>query len=169
MADLLTHVLVPYILMTVFGWIREIPRELIPVTMGGAAIPDLVKVSILVDPGRLSELLGVPFSYSSISSLAGVLLVAGVIALLFDNESRKTVYGMLVFGGSTALVLDALRTFADGSAGFWLYPLWVRSPTPNLYVTSDPRVVIVAICVSLVVATIDRRRRRTVDPTSRES
>lgn len=49
MADLLTHVLVPYILLTVIGWRIDIPKRWIPVAMGwgGAAVPDLVKISLV--------------------------------------------------------------------------------------------------------------------------
>lgn len=158
MADLLTHVLVPYILVTVAGWIVTVPKQWVPVAMGGAVIPDLVKIDLLLDADVVSQLLGTPFEYAPISSIAGVGVVAGVIALLFGDKNRRTAYGFLVFGGVTSLVLDGLRAFADGSAGFWLYPLWIRPPTPSLYVTSDVRVVIVAVAVALLVTLLDRRR-----------
>jgi hypothetical protein len=168
MADLLTHVLVPYILLTALGWVVDVPEQMIPVAMGGAAIPDLVKINIIVDADLVSGILGVPFSFSSISSLAGVVLISGVIALSFGDDCRRSAYGFLLFGGATALVFDGLRVFADGAAGFWLYPLWVRPPTPNLYVTSDPTVAVVAVITALVVGLLDRYLSSLVSVETRE-
>lgn len=155
MADLLTHVLAAYVLLTVAGWwVAWLGPRWVAVGMGGAAIPDLVKVGILVDEGVIESALGVPFSYAPVSSLAGVLVVAGVITLFFGH-ARRRVYGLLVAGGVLSLVLDGLRVFVDGFANFWLYPLWWRPPTPSLYVTSDARVVVVAIVVSAGVFVVD--------------
>jgi hypothetical protein len=157
MADLLTHVLAAYVLLTVAGWrVRWLEPRWVAVGMGGAAIPDLVKVERLVDEGVVQSALGVPFEYDPVSSLAGVLVVAGVVALFF-GQARRRVYGLLVTGGVLSLVLDGLRVYVDGSSSFWLYPLWWRPPTPSLYVTADVRVVVVAVAVSAGVFVLDRR------------
>jgi hypothetical protein len=39
--------------------------------------------------------------------------------------------------------------------GFWLYPIWWPPPTPNLYVSSDYRVTVVAVGVAVGVVAID--------------
>lgn len=161
MADLLTHVLVPYVLLTVVRWRRSFPRRLVPVAMGGAAIPDLVKLRLVVDQSTVQHALGVPFDYAPISSVGGVLVIATGITVLFERDSWRRVYGLLVFGGLTSLVLDGLRVFVDGTSGFWLYPLWLRPPTPELYVTSDSRVLAVTLLVSLGVTVVDRLRGTT--------
>ena len=156
MADLLTHVLVSYVLLTVASWrFDQLTRRWIVIGMAGAAIPDLVKIEILVDDRVIESLLGVPFSYAPISSLSGVLLIAGAIAVFFGRE-RRQVYALLVFGGLTALVVDGLRVFADGRSGFWLYPIWWRPPAPSLYVSSDVRVLVVALLASAGVFLCDR-------------
>jgi hypothetical protein len=156
MADLLTHVLVPYVLLTAASWrFDRLARRWIVIGMAGAAIPDLVKIGILVDDRMIESLLGVPFSYAPISSLGGVLLIAGTIALFFGRE-RRQVYALLVFGSLTALVVDGLRVFADGHSGFWLYPIWWRPPTPSLYVTADVRVLVVALLASTGMFLCDR-------------
>lgn len=158
MADLLAHVLVPYVLLTVadwrFDWLSE---RWVVVGMAGAAIPDLAKVRLVVPDALVERTLGVPFSYTPIGSLGGVLLIAAAIALAFERDRRR-VYGLLVFGGFSALVVDGLRAFADGRADFWLYPLWVRPPTPGLYVSSDPWVAPTVAVVAAGVYAIDRRR-----------
>lgn len=155
MAELLTHVVAAYVLLTVANWWLDVlSARWIPVGMAGAVIPDLVKIGILVDSDVIEGLLGVPFRYSPISSLAGVLVIAAGITLTF-TEARRRVFALLVAGGVSSLVLDGLRMFADGQASFWLYPLWWRPPTPNLYVTSDPRVTIVAVAVAGGVLLLD--------------
>ncbi|MFB6308597.1 MAG: hypothetical protein ABEH35_04635 [Haloarculaceae archaeon] len=159
MAELLTHVLVPYILLTVAGWVRgEIDDRWIAVAMGGAAIPDLVKVRLIVDPDMIEQALGIPFTFNHISTLGGVLLIAGIITVAFARRHWRRVYAFLIVGGLSSLVLDGMRVYADGRANLWLYPFLpaYRPPTPNLYVTSDPRVPVVAVLVSIVVLLVDR-------------
>jgi len=157
MADLLTHVLVAYVAFTVASWaVSWLTERWVVIGMAGAAIPDLVKVDIVLDDRLVESALGVPFSWAPISSLGGVLVIAAGIAVLFAEERRR-VYAFLVSGGLLSLLGDGLRVFADGRADFWLYPLWWRPPTPSLYVTSDPRVLGLALAVSGIVFSIDRR------------
>jgi hypothetical protein len=157
MAELLTHILVPYVLLTVVSWRYEwVTDRWIVIGMAGGAIPDLVKIKLLVESYTIESLLGVPFSYSPISSLGGVILIAGAITVFFERH-RKRVFGLLWGGGVTALLVDGLRVFASGRSGFWLYPFtWWRPPTPSLYVTSDPRVLASSILLSAVVFAVDR-------------
>ncbi|WP_136716865.1 hypothetical protein [Halorientalis salina] len=156
MAELLTHVLVAYVLLTVGSWqIDGLTPRWVPIGMAGAAIPDLVKVGILVDERTVEALLGFPFSYGPISTIGGVVVIAAGITLCF-TEDRPRVFGLLVAGGTLSLVLDGLRMYADGQASFWLYPIWWRPPTPSLYVTSDPRVTAVAVVVAAGVFLADR-------------
>ena len=159
MADLLTHVLVPFVLLTPASWrFDRLSKRWIVLTMAGAAIPDLVKIDNVLDEGLIQTALGVPFSYDPISTLGGVLVIARAITLCFGTERRR-VYAVLVFGGLTSLVLDGLRVFVDGQANFWLYPfVWWRPPTPSLYVTSDPGVLVVALAASTLVFLLDRYR-----------
>ncbi len=157
MADLLSHVLVAYAAFTVASWQADwLTDEWIAVGTGGAAIPDLIKVEIVVGSGTIETVLGVPFDVSAVGTLGGVLLVAGAIALLF-GERRYRAYCLLVAGGCSALVLDGMRKYADGRAGDWLYPVPWNPPSPNLYVSSDSTVLGVVLFVALVVVTLNRR------------
>lgn len=160
MADLLTHILVPYVLLTAASWRFDwLTERWIVIGMAGAAIPDLEKIRIVVDSDLIGSLLGMPFSFAPISSLGGVLLIAGAITVFFEQQ-RQRVYSFLVFGGLTALVVDGLRVFADGRSDFWLYPFtWWRPPTPSLYITSDVRVLGVALLMSSGVFLYDRMVR----------
>ncbi|MFC7076954.1 metal-dependent hydrolase [Haloarcula halophila] len=156
MAELLTHVLVPYVLLTIAGWRVEFDRRWVPVAMGGAAIPDLSKIAIVLDSKTVEQAIGHGFTWSPISSLAGVLVIGAAISLLFGDRLRRRAYAALLFGGTSALVVDGLRVFADGRSNFWLYPIYWRPPTPSLYVTSDSRVTVVAVSVAVAVFLLDR-------------
>lgn len=159
MADLLTHVLVPFIVLVPVSWrVEWLDRGWISVAMGGAAIPDLEKLSVVLDPRAVESLLGYPFTYEAISSLGGVLLIGAVIALAFA-DARRRAYAFLVFGGLTALVIDGMRAFADGTANPWLYPFsYARIPTPSLYVTSDWYVPMLSVALAVLVVLLDRYR-----------
>ncbi|MGB9954481.1 hypothetical protein ACOZ4F_19005 [Haloarcula marismortui] len=162
MADLLTHLLAPYILLTVMSWrVDWLDQRWVVVGMGGAAIPDVVKVRIVVNEETVGALLGVPFTYMPLSTLGGVLLLAGLITVAFERRYWGRVFGLVTFGGLTSLLLDGLRVYADGRASAWLYPFtnW-RPPTPSLYVSSDPTVLVVALLAAGAVAVLDRRVRR---------
>jgi hypothetical protein len=157
MADLLTHVLVAYVLLTVASWrVEAITTRWITIGMAGAAIPDLIKIQLLLPRGFVTDLVGIETSLAPISTFGGVLLIAGAIAVFFERE-RRVAYAYLVGGGCTSLVVDGLRVFVTGRSGHWLYPFtWWQPPTPSLYVTSDPRVPAIAVAVSLVVYVVDR-------------
>jgi hypothetical protein len=156
MADLLSHVLVAYVCFTVASWRADgLTDEWVAVGTGGAAIPDLIKVQMVVGRGTIGTLLGVPFDVGAVGTLGGVLLVAGIIALLFGERWHQA-YGLLVAGGCSALVLDGMRMYADGWAGYWLYPVPLRLPSPNLYVSSDPNVLAVVLIATLSVVALDR-------------
>jgi hypothetical protein len=86
-------------------------------------------------------------------------VVAAGITVLFDWEVWREVYGLLVFGGLTSLVVDGLRVFVDGPAEFWLYPVWIRPVAPSLYVSADPRVLAVVLSTTVVVTGVDYYRR----------
>ena len=156
MADLLTQILVLYVVLTVTSWqIDWVTKRWVVIGMAGSAIPDLAKIGLIVENELIESVVGIPFSYAPISTFGGVLVIAAAITVFFAHEQLK-IYGSLVFGGVVALITDGLRVFADGHAGPWLYPFtWWRPPTPSLYVTSDVRILIIALLVSAIVFEID--------------
>jgi len=159
MADLLTHVLAVYVVLTVLSWrVDAVTDRWIAVGMCGGAIPDLVKVDLVVDSMLVESALGVPFTYAPLASAGGVLLVASAITLAFARRHWREAFTFLVAGGGLSLVLDGLRVYADGRTGPWFYPFtWWRPPTPSLYVTSDPQILVAVLALTGVVYAVDRR------------
>lgn len=157
MADLLTHVLVAYVLLTVVGWrVEWVTERWVVVGMCGAVIPDLNRLALVVDETPIQATLGVPYSFDALHTLLGVLLIAGAVAALFDPGRRAKAYAVLVAGGLSHLVVDGWVIYADDRAGFLWYPLWWRPPTPNLYVSADPLVPATALVIAGLVFGIDR-------------
>lgn len=156
MAELLTHVLVAYVLLTVAGWRWEFDRRWVPVAMGGAAVPDLSKVDLVLSTRTVEAVVGHGFTWSPVSSIAGVAVVGAGIALLFGDGLRRRAWTFLVVGGTCSLVVDGLRVFADGHSTYWLYPIYWRPPTPSLYLTADSRVTLLAVGVAAAVYAADR-------------
>ncbi|SFS73469.1 metal-dependent hydrolase [Halostagnicola kamekurae] len=158
MADLLSHVLVAYALGTVAGWRLEwLSSRWIAVAMVGAVVPDLNRIGLLVGEPTVEAALGTPFSFGAIQTLGGVIVLAGIGTLCFETH-RFRAYGLLLAGGLSHLLFDAIKRYADGEAGAWLFPLtWARHPTPNLYVSSEPAVLLVALSLAVCVWALDRR------------
>lgn len=161
MADLLSHLLVAYVVLTVAGWRLDwLTPRLVVVGMGGAVVPDLTRIGLVLEPATVAAVVGVPFTWSHLATVGGVLLGSGAIAAAFERRWWRRAYAALVVGGTSHLVLDGMRVYADGRADQWLFPLlpgW-RPPTPNLYVTSDPLVLVATVGLTAVVVAVDRRR-----------
>lgn len=161
MADLLSHLLVAYVVLTVASWWLDwLTPRLVVVGMGGAVVPDLTRIGLVVDPATVQRILGIPFTWGHLATIGGVLLGSAAIAAAFERRWWRRAYAALVVGGLSHLALDGMRVFADGRADQWLFPLlpaW-RPPTPNLYVTSDPLVLAVIVAATATVVVVDRRR-----------
>lgn len=158
MADLLTHVPVAYALGTVASWRLEwLSKRWIAVAMVGAVLPDLNRIGLFVADPTVEGVLGAPFAIDALQTLGGILVLAGIGTLAFDRRWMRA-YGLLLAGGLSHLLLDAVKHYADGHGGTWLFPVtWYRPPTPNLYVSSDPTVLLVATSVAFAVWAVDRR------------
>lgn len=157
MAELLSTVCVAYVLLTVASWrIEWLTERWVVLGLAGTAIPDLVKLRIVLDERVLEGVLDVPLKYDPIASLAGVTLVSGIVTVLFATRHWRRVFPLVFTGGMIGVLLDGLRVFADGRAGFYLYPIWWRPPTPGLFVSSDPRVLVVTGATAAIVFALDR-------------
>ncbi len=163
MAEGLTHILFAFVLLTIAGWkIGWLDRRWVIVGMVGSLIPDFNRIDMLLDSGSIEATLGIPFSWGMVHTLGGVLVVSMIGAALFSNrEQQLKAYGLLVAGGCSHLLLDAVKAWANGLNGSYLYPVsWWRNPTPGWYVSADRWVILVAIVVVALVYVFDRYVRR---------
>ncbi|NGM69542.1 metal-dependent hydrolase [Natronolimnobius sp. AArcel1] len=157
MAELLSHVLIAYTLATIASWRLEwLTRRWVAIAMIGALIPDVNRVGLFVSDATLERLVGVPVSVDAIHTLGGVVVLSGIGAMVLSAHQRRA-FGVLLAGALSHLLVDGLKAYADGAADAWLYPLtWYRHPTPNLYVSSDPTVLVVTVVGALAVVVCDR-------------
>lgn len=157
MAELLSHVLLAYALFTVAGWgLDWLDRRWVAVGMIGSLVPDVTRIGLFVSDVWVEETLGVAFRIDAVHTLGGVLLLCGVGATLFARESRRA-FGVLLAGALSHLLVDAVKAWADGAAGAWLYPLtWWRHPTPSLYVSADWWVAVLSAGLAVGVLLCDR-------------
>ncbi|WP_336362960.1 metal-dependent hydrolase [Halalkalicoccus salilacus] len=158
MAELLTHVLVAYAVLTIAGWrVDWLTPRWVALGTVGALLPDLNQLGRLLSGPTIERMLGVPFAYGALHTVGGIVLLAALVALFFAQ--RRRAFAVLVAGGLSHLLLDALKIHADGRAGTWLYPLtWWRHPAPDLYVSADSRVLAAALVGATAVLVAGRYR-----------
>ena len=156
MAELLSHLLIIWGVLTIASWgLDRLTPRWIAVGVIGGIFPDLNRLGLLVAESSVEGVFGIPFSWGGIHTLGGVLCLAGAGAMLFDRE-QAWAFVVLVAGGVIHLLTDAVKTYADGLGAMWLFPFsWVRLPTPNLYVSADPSVLVVSAVFVGVVFVID--------------
>jgi len=138
MPDLLTHVLVGYILGTLLTLNSETGRQLTTVVMLGAILPDLTKIKLVIPDALVEATLGIPFSWYALHTLGGVLITTTVGALFVEESRRRQVFALLFGGALSHLFLDSLLIKPSGYASVVWWPfLTTALPTPGLYLSSD--------------------------------
>lgn len=159
MPDLLTHVLLAYVLFALATWrFDRLPHEYVSLGMVGATLPDLSKLGWLfqVPP---EEVLPVSFAWAAFHRLGPLLVLAGIGALLFERRERLAVFGVVTVGGLTHFFLDALNARADGLVPPYFYPFtWWRPPTGDLWVSSEIWPSMVALLLAAGVWYVTNRR-----------
>lgn len=139
MADLLTHVLIGYVLATYcsfrYAWIG--PR-MVTVAMVGSTIPDLYRISLLIDNQTIAQLLGVPFNWFGFHTLGGSLATAIVGVALVRHEYRIRVFLLLTLGAASHMLLDSFLVRPTGVTGPLFWP-FIREglPVPGFYLSTD--------------------------------
>jgi hypothetical protein len=157
MADLLTHVLVAYAASTLAARRGWLPRRHVSVVLVGAVAPDAMKATVVPGVHR-GTVAGIPYSTWGLHTLGGIVLTAGLGALVIRGADRWLASRALLAGGVSHLLLDLLVIRADGVAPPYLYPLsgWLP-PAGNVYLSSDLWPPLLALCLAGVVAAYDRR------------
>lgn len=163
MAEWLTHVLLAYALFTVVGWYVDwLDSKWVAVGIVGSILPDLDRLDLLVSDDLITAVTGVPFDWSGINTLGGVVVLSAIGGLLFARRRhQRRGFLLLLSGAFSHLLVDLPQRYADGLllTNKYLFPLpaW-RASTPGWYVSADQWVVGVALVVALVVFGLDRYR-----------
>lgn len=159
MAELLSHVLLAYACFTVASWRLEwLTKRWVAVGTVGAILPDLNRIGLFVTDAAIESAIGVPFDVDAVHTLGGAIVLSGIGALAVTRAHGRA-FLVLFAGALSHLLVDALKVYADGAAAAWLYPFaWYRHPSPNLYVSSDPAVLLVSVGVAALVWIVDRHR-----------
>ena len=160
MPDVLTHVLWGYVIGRLLSFRYDwLDARFVTIVMLGALLPDLTKISLVIDDAVVEHALGIPFSWGAIHRLGGVIIACAVGALLAGNSYRKLVFGLLSIGAASHLILDGLLINPSGYSYAILWPLTnYHFPTPNLFLSSDRWPAIVSGVIAAGLWIVDRQR-----------
>lgn len=160
MADVLTHVLVGYVLGVIlsvrYEWLRPAHVTLV---MIGALSPDFVKIQLLVPDGLVAALVGTSFSWDPLHTLGGNLLVLLLGTLCVPPEERRRAFSLLVAGAVTHHVLDVSLLTVSGYAYAVFWPLTAyQPPSGGLYLSTDAWPTLVAVALAAAAWLLRHRR-----------
>lgn len=160
MPDLLTHLLVAYTVCALLSWRYEwLTEPYVTIAILGAFIPDLVKINLLVSTAEMWRLLPVPFSWTPLHTLGGSFVSVTIGVTLARHSERIKVAVLLLLGATTHFVADSFLQTPTGTTGPFLWPLWPhRLSMPGLYLSTDPRVTVVAASIAALVFVVTRWR-----------
>jgi len=160
MPDLLAHAFIAYAVCRVLSWRWEwLTTEYVTVGMVGALIPDITKVYLVVPNHAMERLLGTPFSWYSLGTGGGVLVSVLIGVVLAASEVRRPVGVALGIGAGSHLLADSLLLTPTGYSTQLLWPLsQIRTPSPGLYLSTQPAPMVVTGVVAAVVWMVHRRR-----------
>lgn len=159
MPDILTHVLVGYVLGTLLAmYYDRLSSAHVTLVMLGAVTPDLTKISLVIPSSVMEATLGLPFDWSAFHVFGGNLVVLLLGTLLVIPEHRKQVFLLLAVGAVSHLTLDLLLINVSGYAYPVLWPLTEYSPPAGmLYRSSDRWPALVAGTIAAGVWVMQRR------------
>ncbi|MFB6102871.1 MAG: metal-dependent hydrolase [Haloplanus sp.] len=159
MADLLTHVLVTYVLATLLS-IRDdrITPAAVTLAMVGGTLPDLNRIGLLVPAEAVEAAFGVPFAWDALGTVGGVAVTVALGTLLVPPRLRRVTVAMLSLGAASHFLLDYLLLFPSGYTHPYLWPITDRAlPGPDLYLSSDRWPAAAAIAAAVLVGYLKRR------------
>jgi membrane-bound metal-dependent hydrolase YbcI (DUF457 family) len=161
MADLLTHVLVAYVVATGLS-LRDdrVTPAAVTLAMVGGLLPDLNRIGLLLPASTVSGTVGVPFSWDPLGTVGGVTVAVTAAALLVPPRRRRLTVAMLALGVASHFLLDYLLLFPSGYAHPYLWPVTARAfPGPDLYLSSDRWPAALAVVGATLARGVARRRR----------
>ena len=143
MPDWTTHVLVAWSLATILGFrFKQFSQKNVAIVMLGALIPDLYKITLVLDSfGIHLQSLLIPIHLP-----IGSLLIAAIISLFFIE--KRSIFIFLAIGVGTHYALDLLM-FSGGMEIF--YPFSTLKFQIGIISVTDFHVTILSIILASVV------------------
>jgi len=159
MAELFTHVLVGFILATVASWRWEwITTPMVTVTMVGAALPDLMRIDLVVPAETIEAVVGLSFSWTPVHRVGGTAVLIAVGALLAPKHLRRGVALLLVLGATSHYLLDFALYKPSGWSNTMLWPLWdTLVPVGGVYLSTDQWPAVVTAMIAGGVWIVDQK------------
>lgn len=153
MAELLTHILVAYILATLLSWRYEwLTPQFVTVAMVGAMIPDLNRLDLLFPADMIEAAIGLPFDWGAFHVLGGSVLAVGIGTLVAPPEYRKRVFALLFLGMASHHAFDLLLVNVSGYTYAVFWPLTqYNPPSVDLYLSSDWWTAAISASIAAVV------------------
>jgi hypothetical protein len=153
MPDILTHVLVGYIVGTLLAFRYDwLGAEYVTLVMLGALTPDLAKIALVLSNNQVETLLGISFDWFALHMLGGNLIVVLLGTLLVSQKYRKRVFFLLALGAASHHTLDLLLINVSGYAYPVLWPLTqYHPPAGMLYLSSDRWPAVVTAIVAAIM------------------
>ncbi len=157
MADLLTHVMVGYTIGTILSWKYEwIKSPHVTMMMAGAALPDIVRIGLLIDSAAVQTHLGIPFSWTPLHTGGGVMVTVLIFAALFEKKTTWHLFLVILIGAASHLFLDALLLTASGTSYAIFWPLTrYRLSTPGLYLSTDVLPAMISTAAAFLIWRVD--------------
>lgn len=171
LADLLTHVLVAYVLATVLSWRFEwLSRPLVTAVLVGAVIPDLGHIAGAAIPAEtVSATLGVPFSWRPFHLLGGTAAVVAILTLATDRRYARQLLLALALGAGSHYLVDLFKITETGRSWSLFWPLTsTQLPIPAVYVSAEQWPVVVLILLTTLTWVANRAKQSTDDRSSPE-
>jgi hypothetical protein len=139
MPDILTHVLVGYLLGTLLAVRYEwLSTEYVTLVMLGALTPDLAKIGLVLPSEQVETLLGIPFDWFALHMLGGNLIVILLGTLIVASKYRTRVFLVLALGAVSHHMLDLLLINVSGFAYPVFWPLTQYHPPAGMvYLSTD--------------------------------
>ncbi|MFP4000709.1 MAG: metal-dependent hydrolase [Thermoplasmata archaeon] len=158
MADLMTHALIGLTIGTILSWrYKKIGSPQITLIMVGTTLPDLIRIGLVLDPVKIEQVLGIPFSWTPLHTTGGVLIIIALGSLLTVPKDRKLLFVSLILGAGSHLFLDVLLITTSGYSYALFWPLIdVRPYTPGFYLSTDVWPAMVSGTVALLVRSADK-------------
>ncbi|SDK16607.1 LexA-binding, inner membrane-associated putative hydrolase [Halovenus aranensis] len=158
MADLFTHILVGYVVVTALSWRWAwISPQLVTVAMVGSTLPDLNRIDLVLPDSTVEELLSLSFSWTPLHRAGGTLVMIAVGSLLVPKRLRRGVFALLLLGVGSHYALDFLLYKPAGVTADLLWPFTGRQfVIDGFYLSSDRWPAAVATVLALGAWAVDR-------------